>query len=55
MREILARLYRDEQGASLIEYALLAVLLALACYGAVKVLGSQVQSTFQDAANKLKG
>lgn len=55
MREALTRLYHDERGPSLIEYALLAVLLALACYGAVRVLGGQVQNTFEDAADKLKG
>ena len=55
MRDALKSLWLDQRGPTLIEYALMAVLLALACYGAVKALGSQVQNTFDDAANKLKG
>lgn len=55
MREVLSRLWVDQRGPTLIEYALMAVLLSLACYGAVKVLGGQVQDTFEDAATKLKG
>lgn len=55
VRDTASRLWSDERGPTLIEYALMAVLLALACYGAIKVLGGQVRDTFDDAANKLKG
>ncbi len=54
-RDAAARLWSDQRGPTLIEYALMAVLLALACYGAIKALGGAVQGTFEDAADKLGG
>ena len=48
-----AKLNKDEEGASLVEYILLVALIALAVIAAVIFLRSQVQSKFSEAGSKL--
>ena len=38
--------FRDDRGASLVEYALLLVLIAVVAIAAVTVVGEQVDTTF---------
>ena len=45
----LSDLLRDEDGANLIEYVLLLSLIALACIGTVRLLGSPTASPFNRA------
>lgn len=45
----------DERGASLVEYALLIVLIALVLATAVTTLGETVNSTFQEAESEIFG
>ena len=52
-REMLARLRSDENGATAIEYGLLAALIAVAIIIAVGSVGTQLTTTFQDVATKL--
>lgn len=49
-----SRILSDE-GASLVEYALLLVLIALAAIIAIRALGSSVSDTFDDAQDQLDG
>ena len=42
----------DERGTSLIEYGMLAMLIALLCIAALKTMGSKVAAAYQ-AANSL--
>lgn len=42
---------RDEQGASLVEYALLVVLIAVVCAIAVTVLGTTLSSSYSSTAS----
>ena len=44
----------DERGANLVEYILLVAFIALVVLGAVKLLGTSVNSKFTDAGNTLK-
>jgi pilus assembly protein Flp/PilA len=44
---------RDDEGASLIEYALLAALIAVAVVAAIQGLAGKVNSAFNNAANHL--
>jgi len=44
-------LWRDAEGQDLLEYALLASLIALVCYGAVQSTGTSVDSLFQSIAS----
>jgi Flp pilus assembly pilin Flp len=48
-----AKLSKDEQGASMVEYILLVALIALAVIAAVVFLRGQVQDKFSDAGSKL--
>lgn len=44
---------KDEKGASMVEYALLVVLIAIIALVAVALAGSQVSSTFSEIASGL--
>ncbi len=46
-------LTRREAGASLVEYALLVALIALACIAALTFLGSGIANLFNNIANNL--
>lgn len=50
----LVSFWRNEQGATAIEYALLASLIAVAIIGAVTVLGSSVNSLFTKTSDAVK-
>lgn len=51
------RLLRDERGATMVEYALMLVLIALVCFLAVQVLGTSTSTGFanQTLNNALSG
>ena len=44
---------RDENGATAVEYGLIASLIAIAAIGALRVVGSRLSLTFGDVANNL--
>lgn len=44
---------RDEEGATAIEYGLIAALIAVAAMGAMSALGDSVGNTFNTASNKM--
>jgi pilus assembly protein Flp/PilA len=44
---------KDEKGASMVEYALLVVLIAIVALVAVSLAGTQVSSTFEEIASGL--
>jgi Flp pilus assembly pilin Flp len=50
---ILSRLWRDEEGQDLTEYALLVVFLVLVCIASVQTLGSVISDMFSNAAASL--
>lgn len=50
---MLKSLTRDHRGATAIEYALIAGLIATAAVGAFLNLGSKVNDTFGNVSNKL--
>ncbi len=43
----------EDRGASMVEYALLVVLIAIVALVAIRLLGTSVSSTFQSAADAL--
>jgi pilus assembly protein Flp/PilA len=53
MKNILMRLWQDEEGQDLTEYALLLVLIALAAIASMNTLASAVQTVFSTAASNL--
>ena len=54
MKAILVRLWKEEEGQDLIEYALLIVLMSLAAIGSIGGLASAVNGTFANGATALK-
>ncbi|MEA3386066.1 MAG: Flp family type IVb pilin [Thermodesulfobacteriota bacterium] len=49
----ITRFFKNEEGASAVEYALLVSLIAVAVIGAVTTLGETASETFSNAADKL--
>ncbi|RNJ61661.1 MAG: Flp family type IVb pilin [Porphyrobacter sp. IPPAS B-1204] len=47
-------LVRDEQGATAIEYGLIAALIAVAAITAMSALGTTLSGTFQNVDTKMK-
>jgi pilus assembly protein Flp/PilA len=53
MKNLLMRLWKEEEGQDLTEYALLLVLVALAAIGSLGTLASAINNVFGAAANNL--
>ena len=49
------KLLRDEQGATAIEYGLIAALIAVAAMTAMGSIGTELTTTFSAVATKLSG
>ncbi len=54
-KEILKRLWTEDEGQDLTEYALLVVLIALAAVVAINTLATAISSTFTTVATNLTG
>jgi pilus assembly protein Flp/PilA len=53
MKNLLMRLWHEEEGQDLTEYALLVVLLALAAITGMKALATAINSVFTSAGSNL--
>lgn len=53
LRNTLRRFVKDERGASAIEYALIAALIALVIIGAATLLGEEIESVFESIQEAL--
>jgi pilus assembly protein Flp/PilA len=49
----IAKLFKDESGATAIEYGLIAALISVAAIGAMTALGTQLSTTFGDVTSSL--
>ena len=47
------KLIKNEEGATAIEYGLIAALIAVAAIGAMSNIGTQLDATFDDVADEL--
>ena len=54
MKDQLVKFWKDEEGATAIEYALIAGLIAVAIIGALTLLGNRVNLVFSNIAEALK-
>ncbi len=52
---IFSRFVRDESGATAIEYGLIAALISVVIITAVKLVGSNLSTTFNSVASSLSG
>ena len=53
MKKLLQRLWHEEEGQDLVEYALLLVLMSLAAIGSIGGLATAVNTTFSKAASNV--
>jgi pilus assembly protein Flp/PilA len=53
MKNLLLRLWREEEGQDLTEYALLLVLIALIAVASLRIVGQAVSNVFSNAAANL--
>ena len=53
MKNLMVRLWKEEEGQDLTEYALLLVLLSLAAVATLGTLASAINSVFTEAAGNL--
>jgi len=51
----LINFFKDEEGATMPEYALMIALIAAICIGAVTAIGTNAQGTFQGVADQMPG
>ena len=55
MFQKLINFFKDEEGATMVEYALMLALIAIVCIGAVSAIGNEAKSTFNTAVTKMGG
>ena len=55
LQNLFTRLYRDEQGQDLIEYALLATFVSLVAIGGATLLGTALNNWYSQVANNVNG
>ncbi len=55
MLKILKKIRKNEEGATAIEYGLIAALIAVACITALGAVGNQLSTTFKGVSNSLSG
>jgi Flp pilus assembly pilin Flp len=53
MKNLMIRLWNEDEGQDLTEYALLLVLLSLAAIGSLGTLASAINNVFSEAASNL--
>jgi len=51
--QILRKIFRDNKGATAIEYGLIAALIAVAAITAMTSLGNNLENTFNDVSDNL--
>lgn len=54
MKQVLVKFFRDEEGATAIEYGLIAGLIAVVIITAVTAIGTDLTSTFEAISNALR-
>ena len=53
MFQKLINFFKDEEGATMVEYALMLALIAIVCIGAVTIIGTNANTTFTNAGTAL--
>jgi pilus assembly protein Flp/PilA len=53
MLQKMINFFKGEEGATMVEYALMVALIAAVCVGAVTLLGGNVNNTFTSAAGDI--
>ena len=53
MFQKLINFFKDEEGATMVEYALMLALIAIVCITAVTYIGTQAEAIFDEAGDQL--
>lgn len=53
MKQLLAQLHHDEEGATMVEYGLIVALIAVVCIVAVTLLGGNLKGQFNNVAGQV--
>ena len=53
MKKLIARFYKDEDGATMVEYGLMLALIAVVCIVAVAAIGTNASTLFNGVAGSL--
>jgi len=51
VRRLVRRLWTEEGGATMVEYAVMVMLIAIACFGAVATIGAHLRTLYSNATN----
>jgi Flp pilus assembly pilin Flp len=54
MRSLLRRLWRDDQGQDIAEYAVMLAVILLLVVGTIKLIGTNANSTFSNVASTIQ-
>ena len=54
MKSIIARFRKDEDGATAIEYGLIAALIAVVIIGAVQIVGTDISNAFDEVSDGIQ-
>jgi pilus assembly protein Flp/PilA len=54
MFQKLINFFKDEEGATMVEYALMLALIAIVCITAVQFIGQKAENTFNTAGSHLE-
>lgn len=54
VQDLMVKLYKDEDGGELLEYALIAGLIVIAAVAAIKVFSGALKTKFNDMATEVK-
>ena len=53
MLSVIKKLFSDEEGATMVEYALMVALIAVVCIAAVTTLGSGASTKFKEVSDSM--
>ena len=54
IRRLAARLFSNERGQSMVEYAIVAALIAVVAMAAVQTMGTGIEKVFQNIVSKIQ-
>jgi pilus assembly protein Flp/PilA len=54
MRQFIQRLFRDQNGATAVEYAVMLALILMVCIGGIVVLGTSTRTSWENSSNSIQ-
>lgn len=54
MRQFLKRLFRDQHGATAVEYAVMLALILMLCIGGIVLVGNSTRTSWENSSNSIQ-